>query len=77
MDEYTLRSYIAEAEVALHKLLIGQATVEVRDSSGEMIRFSQANASRLRQYISELKYQLQNLLSARPATRGPIRPVFM
>lgn len=77
MDEATLRFYIAEAEVALHKLLIGQATVEVRDSSGEMIRFSQANASRLRQYISELKNQLENLLSVRPAMRGPIRPVFL
>lgn len=77
MDEYTLRSYIAEAEVALHKLMTGQAVVEVRDSSSETIRFSQANASRLRQYISELKHQLQNLLSARPASRGPIRPVFL
>lgn len=77
MDEAQLRLHIAEAEVAYHKLMTGQAVVEVRDSSSETIRFSQANASRLRQYISELKYQLQNLLSARPATRGPIRPVFM
>lgn len=74
MDEVTLRLYLAEAEVALHRLMTGSATVEVRDSSGELIRFNVANASRLRQYIADLKLQLRNFPQSE--TRGPMRPVF-
>ena len=77
MDESTLRLYIAEAEVALHRLMTGTATVEVRDSSGELIRFNNANASRLRQYLADLKAQLADLLAARPNMRGPMRPMFL
>lgn len=77
MDESTLRLYIAEAEVALHRLHTGQSVVEVRDSSGESVRFTVSNASRLRQYILELKQQLNLLLSGGTAARGPMRPVFL
>ena len=67
----TLEERLAEAETAYHDLQIGKAVVEVRDSSGESIRYTMANASRLRHYIATLK----NEIAAAPS-RGPMRPVF-
>lgn len=53
-----ITQYLKDARAALHSLNIGQAVVEVRDSSGEMVRYTPANASRLRAYIRELEDML-------------------
>lgn len=63
----TLEARLAEAETALHKLSIGQVATEIRDQNGELVKFSPANAARLRQYIFELKAQL-GLLRPAPMT---------
>ena len=68
----TLAARLVEAESAYHQLVIGGQPVEIRDSSGESIRYTMANASRLKAYIAELKSQI-----AGQATRpGPLRPVW-
>lgn len=54
-----ITQYLSEARAALHALQIGQGVVEVRDSSGETVRFTPANASRLRAYIAELELLLK------------------
>lgn len=53
---YTAR--LAEAEAALHKLLIGGHARVVVESNGERVEFTAGNAQRLRAYIDELKVAL-------------------
>lgn len=54
----TLTTRLAEAEQALHDLLIGGHARVMVDSNGERAEFTAANASRLRAYIEELKLAL-------------------
>ena len=54
-----ITQYLSEARTALHALQIGQSVVEVRDSSGETVRYTPGNASRLRAYIAELELMLK------------------
>lgn len=67
----TLAERLVEAEAAYHSLMVGGGVAEVRDSNGESIRYTQANASRLRAYILELK-----ALIAGQTQKGPLRPTF-
>lgn len=68
----TAAERLVEAEGALHALLTGQAVAEVRDQNGESVRYSQANVSRLRAYIAQLKTEV----AGGPGCNGPIVPVF-
>lgn len=72
----TLAERLTEAEAAYHALLIGQSAAEVRDSNGETLRFTSANASRLKAYIADLKAQIAAEASTTGQPRGPMRPVF-
>ena len=62
----------AEAQAALHALMTGTSVVEVRDSTGESVRYSQANSARLQVYIRELQAEIAGLS---PRVR-PMRPIF-
>ena len=53
-----LETRLAEAEQAYHDLMTGQSAAELKDSNGETIRYTPANASRLLGYITSLKSQL-------------------
>lgn len=64
----TLTEQLAEAEAAYHRLVTGTSVVEVRDSNGEMIRYTAANASRLQAYIETLKAKLNT-----GGYQGPMR----
>ena len=44
----------AEAKKAYHRLMLGEAVVEVRDQSGETLRYQAANANRLLSYIRQM-----------------------
>lgn len=68
----TTSERLVAAEQAYHSLMIGESVVELRDQSGEMLRFTQANASRLKIYIAELKAEIAGTVER----RGPMRPVF-
>ncbi|RWP29849.1 gpW family head-tail joining protein [Mesorhizobium sp.] len=64
---------LSEAKAAYHRLMIGEAAVEIRDSNGETIRYTSANASRLKAYIAELEQQLAGTTAA---ARLPLRPMW-
>lgn len=70
----SVQERLAEARLAYHLLLTGQQEVEVRDANGESVRFTAANASRLRAYISELEDELTGNIGA--LVRRPLRPVW-
>ncbi len=73
----TTAELLAEAQSAYHRLQTGGLPVEVRDLTGESVRYSPANASRLKAYISDLKATLAaESQGAASAARGPIRPMF-
>jgi len=59
---------LIEAKTAYHSLLIGKAVVEVRDASGEYIKYSVANKSLLAAYIADLQAQVDG------SSRAPMRP---
>lgn len=65
----TLTARLAEAESALHGLLVGKATVQIA-YDGESVTYSQADEGRLRRYIAELK---GNLGSGSGAYRRGVR----
>lgn len=65
---------LQEAEAALHALNLGRSAVEVRDSDGSSIRYTSANSSRLKAYISELKSKIAGASSASP--HRVMRPVW-
>ena len=67
---YTAR--LAEAEAALHRLLIGGHARVVVDSNGERVEFTAGSAEKLRSYIAELKIAL-----GRRTVSGPLTPWMM
>lgn len=68
-----LRTRIAEARTAYHKLVLGDQTVEVQFGSNRLTRWTPAKVSELRAYISQLEGELAALLGGIP--RGPIYPM--
>jgi hypothetical protein len=72
----TLAERLADAERAYHALMIGESAAEIRDSSGESIRYTQANASRLRAYIADLKQQVATESAGTTVRVGPLNPIF-
>jgi hypothetical protein len=64
----TQEELLTEAKAAYHRLMLGESVVEVRDQSGESIRYQAATASRLLAYIRQMEPTF--LL---PAANGPMR----
>lgn len=64
----TQEELLEEAKTAYHRLMLGESVVEVRDQSGESIRYQAATASKLLSYIRQMDptYLL-------PAACGPMR----
>lgn len=70
----TAAERLQEARNAYHLLMTGQSAVEIRDSNGESVRFTAANASRLLAYIDELSAEVSG--EALQRTRRPLRPIW-
>lgn len=68
----TLQERLDEAENIYHDLMVGKSVVELRDSNGELVRYTQASAGRLAAYIQDLKRQLDQTTDL-----GPMRPMFL
>lgn len=68
----TAQQRLDEAEAALHSLSLGRSVVEVTDSDGSKVRYNTSSASRLKDYIADLKAEVGGV--ARYG--GPIRPMF-
>lgn len=67
-DRALIQSRLTQAETALHKLLTGDATVQL-SYQGESVTFSLADEGRLRRYIAELRAQLSGGASRTRARR--------
>lgn len=61
----TASERLTEAQDAYHALQTGQSVVEVRDATGESVRFTRAQLSSLRAYIAELKLEIAGTESVR------------
>jgi hypothetical protein len=70
-----LQTYLAEAQTALHNVLIGKGVAEVRDFNGELVRYSKVDTALLRAYIKELQDQIGVLLGNTVIT-GPMKVYF-
>lgn len=66
---------LAEAEMALHKLLTGSKEQSVQFGAGKSVAYTQANISELRRYINELKDEIA-VAEGRGKPRGSIRFIF-
>ena len=67
----TTQELLDEAEAAYHRLMLGEQVVEVRDQSGESIRYLANSAARLAAYISQLKAKIATEAGCKPT--GPMR----
>lgn len=63
-----IRGRLLEAELAYHRLMLGESAREFVDQNGERVTFTAARASTLAAYIRELKA----LLETRPGAYAPI-----
>jgi hypothetical protein len=68
-----LKLYLAQAEVALHTVTLGDKAETVEFGTQRRVTFTPAKVGELRRYISELKSQIAVLEGGRG--RGPIYQV--
>lgn len=69
----TTAEKLEEAQSAYHRLMTGTSAVQIRDSNGDSITYTTANASRLKGYIAELKAEIAGTSAC---YRKPLRPVW-
>lgn len=72
-DRSILLARLTEAETALHKLMVGKASVQL-SYQGESVTFTTADEGRLRLYIGVLRAQLGLASTSRSRSR---RVVFL
>lgn len=66
-----LTAWLAEAETAYHRLMTGRREVKL-SYNGETVDYTQADVSKLAEYIRSLKSQLRDT-SPSPGQRRPAR----
>lgn len=71
-----LQSRLAEAETALHNVLLGKGVAEFRDSNGELVRYSKTDVRKLEAYIANLQLDIQAIETGVPRITGPMRIFF-
>lgn len=75
-DVNELKSRLAEAEVAYHRLLTGAATASVSFGPSKSVSYTQANIAELRRYINDLRAQIAELSGCAPTRRATVRVRF-
>lgn len=68
--------WLAEAQLALHRLLTGTAEQTVTFGSGKSVTYTAASIDKLKVYIADLENQVAVCDGNPPAKRGPIRFIF-
>lgn len=53
-----LEARLAEAESALHELMLGKTVVKLKDAGGDEVEYSRADQAKLEGYIAVLKQRL-------------------
>jgi hypothetical protein len=67
----TLEEMLAEAQTALHQLMIGRRSVKVIADGGYTIEYTAANIVKLKAYIAELQAQIAGL-----SVKGAVLPIW-
>lgn len=75
-DCLTKKLWLAEAELALHRLLTGTAEQTVQFGPSKSVTYTQANINQLKVYINDLRNEIAVCEGQEPAKRGPVRFVF-
>lgn len=76
IDCATKKLWLAQAELALHNLLIGSAEESVQFGPSKSVTYTRADINQLKAYIADLKNQVAECEGLQPARRGPVRFVF-
>lgn len=76
IDCATKKLWLAEAQLALHKLMTGTAEVSVSFGTGKSVTYKAADIDKLSDYIADLENQVALCDGRAPARRKPIRFVF-
>lgn len=71
-----LKTKLAQAETAYHKLLTGAQTASVSFGPSKSVSYTQANIAELRRYINDLKEQIAALSGCTPVARRTVRVRF-
>ena len=72
-DINQLKTWLLEAQLALHKLMTGQKEVTVEFGTNRRVTYTEVKIGDLRRYISELENQIAGLEGGR--TRSPLYQV--
>jgi hypothetical protein len=76
-DLATLQIWLAQAETARHKLVIGSLRETVRYNGTQEVTFAKTDLAKLDAYIASLKSQIAGLAGDAPASRtAPIHLIF-
>lgn len=75
-DCLTKKLWLAEAELALHRLLTGTAEQTVQFGPSKSVTYTQANINQLKVYINDLRNEIAVCEGQEPARRGPVRFIF-
>jgi len=73
-DVNQLKTFLLEAQLALHKLMTGAKEVSVDFGQNRRVTYQEINIPQLRRYIGELESQIAIAEGGRG--RGPIYQVF-
>ena len=76
LDKETIKTRLAEAEEAYHKLLIGAKEVSVNVGNFGAVTYNQTSRTALEAYIAELKAQLSTAEGIEVMKRRIIRVSF-
>lgn len=74
LDIAQLKTFLLEAQLALHKLMTGTKEVTVEFGQNRRVTYSEINIAQLRRYITELESQIAVAEGGRG--RGPFYQVF-
>lgn len=75
-DCLTLELWLAEARLALHRLMTGTAEQSVQFGPSKSVTYTQANINQLKDYIAKLENDIAVCNGETPAKRGPVRFIF-
>lgn len=75
-DTATLQTWLAEAEVARHKLVTGAAVASVSYEGKGQVTYSKADLDKLDAYIASLRSQLSAADGTPTTRRRPIHLTF-
>lgn len=75
-DCLTKELWLAEARLALHRLLTGTSEQTVQFGPSKSVTYTQANINQLKDYVAQLESEVAECNGEDPKKRGPVRFLF-